>query len=93
MSRNEPDGLSADAEEAFLDAFLAAGFVADSLEAAGEEAEFTSADVFSARAFLDRGFEAVVFEVGGLSPGLIVGYGCARGPEVRRAAFGILDGR
>jgi hypothetical protein len=28
-----------------------------------------------------------------LSPGLIVGYGCARGPEVRRAAFGILDGR
>lgn len=73
MSRKEPDGLSADAGVAFLVAFLADGFVADSLDAAGEEPEFTSADVFSARAFLVFGLELVAFEVGGLSPGLVAG--------------------
>jgi len=72
MSRKEPEGWSVDAVVAFLEDFFAGAFVTDSLEAAGEGAEFTSADVFSVRAFLGAGFEEA-FLAGGLSPGLIAG--------------------
>lgn len=84
MSRKEPDGFSA----VFLDPFLAAALV---VLAVGTEIVLTSGDVFSSSAFLGAPFVVAVFVVAGLSPGLIAGYGAARGVEVRRDAFGIFD--
>ncbi len=55
-----------------MEDFFAVAFVANSLEAVGKGAEFTSAEIFSVRAFLGADFEEA-FLAGGLSPGLIAG--------------------
>ena len=79
ISRKEDALLVVEAlETAFLFGFLAAGVLklGSSVEIGAEDL-FTSAGVFSASKFLDAffgaGFAAVIFLVGGLSPGLIVG--------------------
>jgi len=56
--------------------------------------ELREVEDFSVSAFVFFGadfvLEDVALGVDGLSPGLIVGYGSARGAEVRRAALGIV---